>query len=136
MDVFGYVNGKPVYSRDEYIYTKRRFGALETDEELMAFAEKVTCHWHRGGWEHGFIDFYLSDYALSEPYRSLTKVEFERLKELQREAEAKHKAEEDAKEWRLDHTIYWADNSVEEVWINKYGEKRSVMTVQPHGDCC
>ena len=25
--VFGYVNGKPVYSRNEYVYAARHFGA-------------------------------------------------------------------------------------------------------------
>ena len=43
---------------------------------------------------------------------------------------------EDAKEWRYVETIYWADNSEEEIWENKYGERKSVMTVYSHGDVC
>ena len=46
------------------------------------------------------------------------------------------KAMDDAREWKLHQTIYWADNSVEEIWIDKNGATKSVMTVGPHGDAC
>ena len=85
-NVYGYVNGKPIFSRDEFIYESRRRGPIEDDAELIAFAEKATSGWHSAGWSHSFIDFYLSDYALSEPFASLTLSEFGRLKELQRGA--------------------------------------------------
>lgn len=71
-NVYGYVNGKPVFSRDEFIYESRRRGPIEDDAELIAFAEKATSGWHSAGWRHSFISFYLSDYALSEPFASLT----------------------------------------------------------------
>ena len=32
--------------------------------------------------------------------------------------------------------FYWADNSVEEIWIDKNGATKSIMTVGPHGDAC
>ena len=83
--VYGYVNGKPTYSRDEFIFECRHFGPIETDEELLAYAEKVTSKWYYAGWHQSFVGFYLSDYALAEPYRSLTLKEFNRLKELQGE---------------------------------------------------
>ena len=134
--VYGYVNGKPVYSRDEFIFTARGFGPIETDEELLNFAVKCTYGWQSAGHKHSFADFYLGSYCLDEPMRSLTTAEYERLKTLQKEERARLKAEEDAKEWRYDHTIYWADNSEEEVWINKFGETKTVMTVGPHGDLC
>ncbi len=85
-NVYGYVNGKPVFSRDEFIFEHRKRGPIEDDAELIAFAEKATSGWHNAGWSHSFISFYLSDYALSEPFASLTLSEFGRLKELQQEA--------------------------------------------------
>ena len=41
-----------------------------------------------------------------------------------------------SREWKLHQTIYWADNSVEEIWIDKNGATKSIMTVGPHGDAC
>ena len=57
--VYGYVNGKPVYSRDEFIFTARGFGPIETDEELLNFAVKCTYGWQSAGHKHSFADFYL-----------------------------------------------------------------------------
>lgn len=85
-NVYGYVNGKAVYSRDEFIFTSRGFEEITSDAELLKYAEKVTYGWQDAGHKHTFAGFYLSDYALSEPYRSLTKKEFARLKELQKQA--------------------------------------------------
>lgn len=93
-NVYGYVNGKAVYSRDEYIFTKRGFEAIENDAELLKYAEKVTGNWYRAGHHHSFISFYLGDYALDEPQASLTKEEYKRLKELQDIAIAEYKAEQ------------------------------------------
>lgn len=134
--VYGYVNGKPTYSRDEFIFECRHFGPIETDEELLAYAEKVTSKWYSAGWHQSFVGFYLSDYALAEPYRSLTLKEFNRLKELQAEARAEAKRIEDAKQWRLVDTLYWADNSVEEIFEDKDGNRKTVMVTGPHGDAC
>ena len=53
-----------------------------------------------------------------------------------RERPRRRKAADDAREWKLHQTIYWADNSVEEIWIDKNGATKSVMTVGPHGDAC
>lgn len=95
-NVYGYVNGKPVFSRDEFIFEHRKRGPIEDDAELIAFAEKATSGWHNADWSHSFISFYLSDYALSEPFASLTLSEFRRLKELQQEAREAAKAADDA----------------------------------------
>lgn len=135
-DVYGYVNGKAVYSRDEFIFAKRRFGAIENDADLLAYAEKVTFGWYDAGHTRTFISFYLSDYALSEPCASLTKAEYSRLKELQAEAKVEAKRAEEAREWKLIETVHWADNSVEEVYEDKDGNRKNVMAVQPHGDAC
>ena len=134
--VYAYVDGKAVYSRDEFIFEQRGFGAIQNDTDLLAYAEKVSWGWQNAGWKRRFTEFYLSDYALSEPYASLTHAEVERLKELQAEARQKEKELEDAKEWKYVETVYYADNSEEEIWENKYGERKSVMTVGPHGDMC
>ena len=135
-NVYGYVNGTPTYSRDEFIFKCRGFGPLETDEEILKFAEKASHNWYSAGWHHSFEDYYLGDYCLDEPMRSLTTKEYDRLKEMQKDLRAKRKVEEDAKEWRYDHTVYWADNSEEEIWVNKFGETKTIMTVGPHGDLC
>lgn len=124
-DIYGYVNGKPVFSRDEFIFTKRGFGTIKNDNELLAYAKKVTHNWLNAGWHHSFLTFFLSDYALNEPYASLTKSEFVRLKELQAEAKAQKKRLEEEQEWRYIETVGYADNSVEEVWENKYGQRET-----------
>ena len=134
--VYGYVNGKPTYSRDEFVFAARKFGPIETDEELMAYAEKVTYGWKEAGHKQKFAFFYLSDYALSEPYSSLTEKEFARLKELQDEARAEWKRAEDAKQWRFIERICYADNSVEEIYEDKDGNRKREMIVYPHGDVC
>lgn len=130
-NVYGYVNGKPVFSRDEFIFEHRKRGPIEDDAELIAFAEKATSGWHNAGWSHSFISFYLSDYALSEPFASLTLSEFGRLKELQQEAREAAKAADDARCWRLKETINWADNSVEEIYEDKDGNTKHVTVVGP-----
>lgn len=134
--VYGYVNGEAVYSAEDFIYKARGFGAIDNDQQLMAYAYKVTGGWSHAGHRRTFITFYLSDYCMSEPCRSLTKKEFDRLKELQKIAIDAHEKVEEDKEWRCVQTIYYADNSEEEVWENKYGERKTVMTVGPGLDAC
>lgn len=58
-NVYGYVNGKPTYSRDEFIFTVRGFGPIENDADLLAFAEKVTSRWYNAGWHQTFATYYL-----------------------------------------------------------------------------
>lgn len=135
-NVYGYVNGKPTYSRDEFIFAVRGFGPIENDADLLAFAEKVTSRWYNAGWHQTFATYYLSDYALSEPFASLTLSEFGRLKELQQEAREAAKAADGARCWRLKETINWADNSVEEIYEDKDGNTKHVTVVGPHGDAC
>lgn len=134
--VYGYVNDCPTFSADEFVFTCRRRGPITDDAELVVFAEKATGGWYNAGWHQTFITFYLSDYALSEPRKSLTAKEFTRLKELQRQARAAAEAADKAREWTLQQTIHWADNSVEEIWIDKDGTTKRVMVVGPHGDAC
>ena len=135
-NVYGYVNGKPVYSRDEFVFTKRGFSAIETDEELLAFAKKASCDWYDAGWHRTFESYYLGDYALSEPKASLTNREYERLRQLQKEAQEAAKAADEARCWKLVDRVFWADNSEEEIWEDKDGIRKTVMVVGPHGDAC
>ena len=135
-NVYGYVNGKPTYSHDEFVFACRGFGAIEADDDLLAFAEKASHGWYDAGWKRKFTDYYLSDYALAEPRHSLTDKEFARLKELQAEARAEAERIEAEKQWQKIDTIYWADNSVEEVYEDKDGNRKNVMVVGPHGDAC
>lgn len=137
----GFYNGIPCYSHEEFVYRCRerelgRFGAIENDDELIEFARKASRNWYDAGWHQTFETYYLGDYALDEPKRSLTDAEYKRLKELQKEAQTKAKAKEDAREWKLVTTYYYADNSVEELWRDKDGNEKMVMTVGAHGDVC
>lgn len=128
-NVFGYVDGQPTYSRDEFIYKKRRRGPITDDAELVAFAEKVTSGWYNAGWRRTFTTYYLGDYALDEPLNSMTLKEYNRLKELQKKARDEAEAAEAARCWQHVETIRWADNSVEEVYKDKDGNIKRVMTV-------
>lgn len=55
-NIYGYVNGKPVYSRNEFVFTLRGFGPITNDKDLLAYAEKVTHGWYNAGWERTFED--------------------------------------------------------------------------------
>ena len=134
--VYGYVNGKPAYSADEFKYMRRGFGAITDDAKLMEYAEKVTSGWQQSGHKRTFAGFYISDYCMSEPCASLTKVEFERLKELQKAEEKRLQEADEARQWKKVDTVYYADNSIEEVWEDKDGIRKTVMTTAPHGDAC
>lgn len=136
MTVYGYVNGQAVYSAEEFRYKKRGFGAITNDEELLAYAQKVTSNWYYAGHHHTFETFYLSDYACGEPSASLTRAEFKRLQELQKQAQEEAKRADEAREWKLEKTIHWADNSIEEIYVDKDGNRKSEMVCQPHGDAC
>ena len=131
---FGYVNGKPVFSRDEFIFEHRGFGPITDDDGLLAYAAKVTGSWSQAGWRRSFTAFHISDYALSEPRRSLTDDEFSRLIEVQLIAKKKEDDAENERGWRLIGTYGYADNSIEEVYEDRNGIRKTVMTVMPHGD--
>lgn len=135
-NVYGHVDGQPVYSRDEFVYKSRGRGRIDDDAELAAFAEKVTHGWFEAGWEHSLATYHLSEYALSEPFNSLTRSEFDRLRELQQAARGERKAAEDAREWCTVGESHFADNSVEEVQEDKDGDRRSILKVHAHGDAC
>lgn len=136
MRVYGTVNSRPVYSRDEYVYACRGFGAIENDQDLIAFAEKVTHGWLYAGWKRNFRTYYLGDYALDEPKCSLTDAEYARLKELQKEAQKAYEKAENARQWKQVNVVSYADNSIEEIWRDKDGNEKRVMVIPPHGDAC
>lgn len=132
--LWGICNGRPCYSEEEWVLAKRHGVTINTDDELIAFAERVTSNWYYAGWHRTFTTYYLGDYALDEPRRSLTRAEYNRLRELQKEAQAAEKAADDAREWKLIGTYCYADNSVEEHYRDKDGNEKTVMVVWPHGD--
>lgn len=134
--VYGYVNGAAVYSRDEFIFGVRKFGPITNDEDLIKFAKKVSWNWHYAGHCQEFKDFYLSEYAMAEPYNSLTLTEFARLKELQKIERKKYEEAEAARDWKLEHTYFYADNSIQEVYVDKDGNRKTEMVEGPHGDVC
>lgn len=123
-----------LFSRDERIYKFRGFGKICSDSFLVEYARKVTGNWSRAGWQRCFKDYYLGDYCLDEPKRSLTDSEYARLKELQQEVRRSYEEAERAREWKLVRVECYADNSEEEVWIDKDGVEKRVMIVGPHGD--
>ena len=134
-NVYGYVNGEAVYSRDEWIFKCRGFGAIEDDNELIRFV--LSRPFNRSYGRYKTLEtIYISSYCLDEPVCSLTNSEIDRLKYLQAKAEEARRDWDESLNWKFLHRIYWADNSVEEVWINGLGEKKTVMTVGAHGDAC
>jgi len=133
---YGSLNCEKVYGKDNWVYRCRGFGKITSDRVLMDFAKKVTSDWYHAGWHRTFEDYYLGDYALDHPRCDLTDDEYARLRELQKEARDKAEAADKAREWKYVRTIYWADNSEEEVWVDKDGVEKTVMKVGPHGDLC
>lgn len=129
-------NGKEYKDENEFVYGVRGFRELKNDDHLIKFAEKITNHWYDAGWHKTFTTFYLSDYALSEPRKHLTRSEFERLKALQKKAIEMSNVHREQMKWAYVRTECFADNSVEEVWANKFGNEKRVMSKTPCGDAC
>jgi len=132
MKVYGHIKGRPIYYRDEWIYSSRGFGPLLNDDDLMAFASKLTHNWYTGGWRKGFEKFPLFDFESDEPFASLTESEFNRLKTLQKVAKGQVCLFRAERGWEFMETIHYEDNSVEEVYKNRYGEQKTVQIVSPH----
>ena len=132
MEAYGYVNGRPIYSRDEWIYSSRGFGPLLNDDDLMTFAAKITHNWYTGSWRKGFEKYSLSEFELDEPFASLTQSEFDRLKVLQIAAKEKIRRFRREKDWKLIETVRYEDNSAEEIYENRYGERKTVQIESPH----
>lgn len=130
--VYGYYNSKPCYSEQEYKYSCRRHGAFHDDAEMIAFIKKLPAN----GLKRPIEKCYFSDYCLEEPRKSLTTAEFNRLLYLQQKAVEANEEFEESLNWKYVHTVYWADNSEEELWMNGLGEEKWVVSVHPHGDLC
>lgn len=122
-------------SHDAYIKAKRSFERFPCMEKMVEYLREKT-HFQQAGWRHDFLDFYISDYSQDPIYDYITMEEGRQLREYQKELRAKADAAEAARGWRLVDTIYWADNSVEEIWEDKDGIRKSKTVVGPHGDLC
>lgn len=122
-------------SQEQLLIQRRGFEKFESDEQMLAWLEEKGA-FQQYGHKRRFIDFYISDYCLDRIYDYLTKAEVKHLRELQNRKRAEHKAAEDAREWRKVDTFHYADNSVEKIWIDKNGVRKTVTTVGPGGDVC
>lgn len=131
-------NGKTTSfeTKDEFVIFKRGFGEIQTEDELISYAEKITYNWYNAGWHHSFITYYISDYVLSDLYQGLTNREFKWLKEIQKRKQKEAKEADEARCWKLVDRIYWADNSTEAIYEDKNGVRKTEMEVAPHGDVC
>ena len=132
----GYLNGKAYYDITEWKYACRNHGAFASDSELLAYAEKATHGWYNAGWKRTFETFYLGLDARSSKVEYLTVDEWNRLKSMQDKARSEAEAKEQARQWRMVDRLFFADNSVEEVWEDKDGIRKNVMTIAPNGDLC
>lgn len=47
-----------------------------------------------------------------------------------------HYCKEVSPHWQEIDRVHYADNSIESIQVNKYGEKRNVLVTAPHGDAC
>lgn len=126
-----YVGDKPVHNRNDLVYASRKRGAITTDAELIEFCEKVTCGWTDLGIKRGFLHFYLSDSEIAQPRLSLTDNEFKRLKEIQKVAREEEKRKEDARQWKKVRTIRFEDGSLNEMYEDKDGNKKTVSIFCP-----
>jgi len=122
-------------SKDDYVKFVRGFDHFDSMEAMVAYVEEKT-HFYHAGWRRTFLDYYISDYCLDPIYDHLTKDEVKQLRAYQKQLQAEAKAADEAREWKLVDKFYWADNSVEEVYEDKDGKRKTVMVVGPHGDAC
>lgn len=122
-------------SHDEAVIHKRGFERFESDDQMVAWLEEkgaFQCAGHR----RSFLNFYISNYCMDPIYDFLTNDEVKHLREVQKRKQAEKEAAEAAREWKKVETSYYADNSVEEIWEDKDGNQKTIMTVMPHGDVC
>lgn len=56
-EVFGYVNGVPYYTREDYVYAKRGFVSFESDEAMIKYAKEITNNWYDGGANRTFTSY-------------------------------------------------------------------------------
>lgn len=108
---------------------------FESFEQMVEYGTKAF-GWYHAGHRRNFINYYLSDYCLDRIYDIFTKDEVNQLREYQNQLREEHKKAEKSREWKLTNTIYWADNSVEEIYTDKDGKEKTIMVVAPHGDSC
>lgn len=122
-------------SKDDYVKFKRGFESFCSLDEMVSYVEEKT-HFYHAGWRRTFLDYYISEYCLDPIYDHLTADEVKQLRGYQEQLRAAAKAADEAREWKKVDTYYYADNSVEDVWEDKDGNRKTVMTVGPHGDAC
>lgn len=81
----GYLlNGINFDNKDDYIIARRGFDKFSSDAEMVMYADKKGC-FQSSGWNHPFLDAYISDYCLDRIFDVLTKDEIRYIKELQKD---------------------------------------------------
>ena len=70
---------------DASVYKDRGFGPIETDKELLDWAEKASNRWFNAGWHHTFIGFYLGGYEFERKFTYKELVRLHELQDIQRE---------------------------------------------------
>ena len=73
----------------------------------------------------------MSDSEIAQPRLSLTDDEFKRLKEIQKVAREEEKRKEDARQWKKVRTIRFEDGSLNEMYEDKDGNKKTVSIFCP-----
>lgn len=122
----------------KYLPWMRRIHNMETfesDDQMLQWLEEKGA-FSQYGHRRKFEDFYISDYCLDHIYDFLTKEEVEHLKVLQAEKIAQLKAADEERGWILIERVHYADNSVDEIWEDKDGNRKTICSVLPHGDVC
>ena len=122
-------------SRTEYNKFRRGFDHFESVEHMVNYLD-ANGYFQQAGHKCSFLDFFLSDWDGARIHDLLTPEEFQQLKDYQQKLIAQFREAEKAREWKLVDTYYYADNSVEQIWEDKNGLRKTVMTVGPHGDVC
>lgn len=130
-------NGEQIVfeSKAEYVKFKRGFDSFDSMEAMVAYLEEKT-HFYQAGWRRSFLGYYISEYCQDPVYDLLTPDEVKQLRAYQKQLQEEAKAADEAREWKKVDTYYYADNSVEEVYEDKDGNRKTVMVVGPHGDAC
>lgn len=129
-------NGETFRFKDQnaLVIWKRGFESFESDEALIAYCE-ANYLFSSFGRPTSFENADLSPHW-SDLVSHLTCPEIKRLKELQ-SALRKEKAEKEAKKnWKRVDTLYFMDNSIEEIWEDNKGNHKRIMATAPHGDIC
>lgn len=123
-------------TRDEYLLMERNYNPSSV-AKLIKFIQNKGAFYDAGHRRPLTRVCTKSPYEFFHGKDLVTRTEYEKIMKLiARYQRFRNYVEEIAPEWRTIDTIYWADNSIEDIQVNKYGERRKVTRVGPWGDVC